>query len=637
MRGRFFDDRNARFAAAVAAASIICGALIRARILFLAPFVSESRALWFAVGLAEDVAFAGALVLIASLLRGVVGRAFAMLAAIAALLLHFGLSELVIAFGHPFRAEDLQAGLHPVVLSGSVTVSVVIALVLIVSVFAISFALMLRRIRRVSIVAVVAATLVAFAFSFVDRNALSTEHPLFTIVRVAQEKPISQFKGEVAIPAARLDPRTLRELSAVPRSLFYDDAYPLAHRSESSVRAPLQNKPNIVFLLLEGVRATEISALGGEPRGVTPNLDRLVQSGTAFANAYSVGGYTPEGELGLWYGLLASPHELVMRTRPDVVLHGLPELLRGAGWRSLFWIHNSDQTLYSSGQFYKPRGFHVIDGRDFAPDEPRTSWGFSDRALMRKAIATLGAADAPFAAMVITISNHHPFALPSDARTKLRIEARPGRVVHDGGPWWESRTMAMLETVHYTDEAIGDFFAMARAQPWFANTIFVIAGDHGVAVAPYGRSATLHEAIELRHHVPIIIWSPLLPPSTVRRDAVSQADVMPSLLALLGINTPRAGTGIDVASPHEHPVLSWAFEARVVTVREGKWTYHAWVKPRSIDIEREMLVDTLADPRGEHDAIGDQPHIGQHLRRLAAIWLDGYAPLIRSGHSGLPR
>src|SRR5207237_223922 len=396
-------------------------------------------------------------------------------------------------------------------------------------------------------------------------------------------------------------------------------------------------KPNIVFLLLEGVRATEISALGGEPRGATPNLDALVQSGTAFANAYSVGGYTPEGELGLWYGLLASPHELVMRTRPDVVLHGLPEILRGAGWRSLFWIHNSDQTLYSSGQFYKPRGFHVIDGRDFAPDEPRTSWGFSDRALMRKAIKTLGGADTPFAAMVITISNHHPFALPSDARTKLRIEARPGRVVRDGGPWWESRTMAMLETVHYTDEAIGDFFAMARTQPWFANTIFVIAGDHGVAVAPYGRSATLHEAIELRHHVPIIIWSPLLAPSPVRRDPVSQADVMPSLLALLGINTPRAGTGIDLAQPREHPVLSWAFEARVVTAREGRWTYHAWVKPRSIEIERELLVDTIPDPRGEHNALSDRPQIAQHLRRLAAIWLDGYAPLIRSGHSGLPR
>ncbi len=59
---------------------------------------------------------------------------------------------------------------------------------------------------------------------------------------------------------------------------------------------------------------------------------------------------------------------------------GLPEMLRGLGWRSFLWIHNSDQNFYRRDRFYLPRGFRIIDGKDFPIREPRTNWGFSDRA-----------------------------------------------------------------------------------------------------------------------------------------------------------------------------------------------------------------------------------------------------------------
>ena len=50
-----------------------------------------------------------------------------------------------------------------------------------------------------------------------------------------------------------------------------------------------ENKPNIVFFFTDDQRAGTIHALGNE-RIHTPNMDWLVENGTAFNQAYIMGG-----------------------------------------------------------------------------------------------------------------------------------------------------------------------------------------------------------------------------------------------------------------------------------------------------------------------------------------------------------
>ena len=69
---------------------------------------------------------------------------------------------------------------------------------------------------------------------------------------------------------------------------------------------PAGLRPNVVFLLMEGVRSEELGAWGGL-KGLSPRLDDLARHGIRVARAYSPGTHTPEGELALWYGLFASP------------------------------------------------------------------------------------------------------------------------------------------------------------------------------------------------------------------------------------------------------------------------------------------------------------------------------------------
>ena len=127
--------------------------------------------------------------------------------------------------------------------------------------------------------------------------------------------------------------------------------------------------------------------------------------------------------------------------------------------------------------------------------------------------------------MVLTITNHHPFQLPSDAgKPPLAIDV-PEERGYMRLPGMHSlvgrHTVPMLRTMNYTDEAIGDFFEGARRRPWFSETIFVVTSDHGLPIAPLSGRMTTHRLEELRHRVPLLFYAPdLIAPGTRARSRI---------------------------------------------------------------------------------------------------------------------
>ena len=382
-------------------------------------------------------------------------------------------------------------------------------------------------------------------------------------------------------------------------------------------------KPNIVFLVLEGVRAAELGAWGGLP-GLSPHLDDLAHRGFRAARAYSPGTHTPEGELALWYGLLASPRRLILTDTPGAPGDGLPEILRRAGWRSFLWIFGGDQTFYKRERFYVPRGFRMVDGRDLDSSEPLTNWGFSDKALVRAAVRAIDRLKSPFAAMVLTVSNHHPFQVPSDAVTSFAppSSARGGFVKVPGlRELLGLHTGPMLKTIHYTDEAVGDFFALAAQRPWYARTVFIICGDHGLPVAPLDGTPSPHRFADLRHHVPLIVFSPMLEGGATLDDPASLADVPATLLGLLGL-PGGAGDGRDLFAPSDAPAIAWDDEGRTVTAATRDFVYHATLEPDdegSLSATEESLFSP-ADAAGAEDLAPREPKALAFFRRSVLAW-----------------
>ena len=641
----------------------LAGGAIRLFVARASPLPPDSPALFFVSGLAQDLAVGLLLALLSRCLQaaGIRGGPAAAVAAVPSAILlagHVAWAEAITFFGHPPRREDLEVALGADFLSRSAEPQALLRLgaCLAGGGFA-TFLLgrILARRRRAPAIRLVAGAVVALAGTLVLHRLApvpTANGVLLAALDLANEPRPEDAQGRATVPPPRARPETIRALApGRPADAWLSSDFPLAarvapHRTEAP-RVPEGLRPNLVFVLLEGVRAREISCYGGPVPGLTPNLDRLAREGTRVERAYSPGTFTPQGEVAYWYGLLATPGSLLPVQNPDARLFGLPEILRAHGWHSFLWIHNGDESFYRRDRFYLPRGFRMVDGRDFPRSDVRTNWGCSDKALAQRAVDALDQTPEPFAAMVLTVSNHHPFQVPADAATAapaLGTEERGWFAPAAGLPLVGRHTVLMMKTIHYTDEAVGDLFRLAASRDWARRTVFVVSGDHGLPIVPVGGLSSPHELAELRHRVPLLIWSPLLPGGRVLEGPATLADVPPTLLGLLGIEGPRPFAGIDLFDPDvdlaERPLPLYDRDARRVTVLRGRLAYHARLEPPRTSAEwtlgNDILVDTKSDPRGLEDAAPRLPSEAARLRRDAETFVDVYPWLALSGRTGLP-
>ncbi len=642
---------------------VFLGAAIRFRLYLGSPLPPAQPLLWGALGLVQDLAIfslAGALALFST--RFVwQRRAWSALTGFILCLcvLHLVWSEVVVFFGHPVRARDFQVGLRPVLLLRSVRILLLLTFAGVVLVSWILIRWTARRARKTRRAWVTGSRLCALALCSFGLSALPLKihgaetayNPVMGLAVLIREWPQTDPEGRFRVPKPALPAVELRKLAPrTPQRDYFHDEFPLAHRAPSrsklapKVREDL--RPNIVLIVMEGVRSEEIGVYGGPVRGLTPHLDQLASRGTRVDRVYCNGTHTPEGELALLYGILPSPYEVLMTTRAETAMTGLPEILRRDGWISFFWIHNGDQNFYRRNDFYLLRGFRTIDGRDFPAEEMRTNWGYSDQALARRAFTALNGTREPFAAVVLTVSNHHPFEVPSDALTEvegLPSEKRGFSRLGDPAQIVGKHTVPMLRTIHYTDEAIGEFIALARTRSWFSRTIFVITSDHGLAVAPLGELRTEHRLMELRHRIPLIFFSQLLAGGRVIPGPASQIDILPTLLGLMGSTADRAGLGRDLLDPDsddpDRPVIIWSREAETITVVTQRRVYHGRVPSGSSSLEafvEETLIDPVRDPEGGYNLLEADPEAAARMRRVAQVYFQVHPWLVVQGRSGLP-
>ncbi|MFI5119116.1 MAG: LTA synthase family protein [Thermoanaerobaculia bacterium] len=608
-------------------AALVCGLAIRMRLLAASPLPSAQPIRWLLAGAADDLA----LLALGAGLALLVGRAWPRLARglYAAWASALGLSLLVwsdvlVYFGHPPRGTDLSVGADAGFVARSTDRWALLRLLAVALFFAAAIRVAARRKKpalRAGPAAGVAVTALALALAPLPVSMRATaRHPLFSLASLAGARA---WQRELIEP-----PPAFRPLPAsgspgagaapLPRP-------PSGPRLAGAPRVPEGVKPNVVFVLLEGVRSEELGAWGGL-KDLSPHLDDLARHGVRVDRAFSPGTHTPEGELALWYGLLASPRRLILTEAPDEPGDGLPEILRRAGWRSFLWIFGGDQTFYRRERFYVPRGLRMVDGRDLDAEEPRTNWGYSDKVLVRAAVRAIDRLDTPFAAMVLTVSNHHPFQVPADAVTSFTPppSAHGGFVSVPGLPELLGlHTGPMLRTIHYADEALGDFFALAERRPWYARTIFVVCGDHGLPIAPLSGTPTAHRFASLRHQVPLVLFSPLFPGGLTLAGPASLADVPATLLGFLG-SREGVGDGHDLfeEAPSTRPVIAWDDEGRTVTAATRAYTYHATLAPDGTGTLRaaDESLFAAADSAGANDLAQKEPETVAFFRASVLSW-----------------
>ena len=164
--------------------------------------------------------------------------------------------------------------------------------------------------------------------------------------------------------------------------------------------------------------------------------------------------------------------------------------------------------------YFGSNDYAVLDQRDFPSDTVafENAWGVADESLfanVERQLASAGSSVSPFFVHVMTTSNHRPFTYPDG---RIDIKSPGGR---DGA-------------VKYTDYAIGEFIRQATKQPWFKDTLFVITADHCASAA--GNT----ELPVSGYHIPMIFYGPELVRPGHLSSMVSQLDIPPTLLRILG-------------------------------------------------------------------------------------------------------
>lgn len=299
-----------------------------------------------------------------------------------------------------------------------------------------------------------------------------------------------------------------------------------SHPAVIKVKQKSPTQPNVVVVMMESMSAEYMSTFGNK-EGLTPSLDRLAGEGMLFTHLYAAGTRTVRGLEALSAALPPLPGKSVVRWPNVSNLNTLGAALADRGWSPHF-LYGGYGMFDNMNGYFGAQGYQVTDRTSFKDGlvEFENVWGVADEHLFDQTLIEIDkdhAAGRPFFGHIMTASNHVPFTYPAG---RIDIPS-PGK--RAGG-------------VKYADYAVGRFIEMARKKPWFDNTVFLFVADHCASSAGKAK-IPVH-----RYHIPAIVYAPkMIQPKRVDTLA-SQIDLVPTLLAMLGLQADDHFVGRDILS-----------------------------------------------------------------------------------------
>lgn len=295
---------------------------------------------------------------------------------------------------------------------------------------------------------------------------------------------------------------------------------------------PFRRRPrNVILISVESLSASFVGVYGSK-QNLTPNLDALARDGMQFDRVFATGTRTVRGLEALSLGTPPVPGQAIVRRPGNEHLATLGELLEHQGFATYFF-YGGYGYFDNMNACFSANDYRVVDRTDIAKEKISFAnvWGVADEVLFDQVLRTLDhpqAPQKPFLAHIMTTSNHRPFTYP-DGRIDI---ASPGG--REGA-------------VKYTDYAIGKFIRDARAKPWFAGTLFVIVADHCAAVA--GKTKLPVE----NYRIPLIFYAPQIVRPARYTNIMSQIDLAPTLIEVLGKEGDDHFFGRSVFEPGPSP------------------------------------------------------------------------------------
>lgn len=321
------------------------------------------------------------------------------------------------------------------------------------------------------------------------------------------------------------------------------DALDLA-RHEVPVGRVGGGRPNVVVILIESLATYKVGCFGNPANG-TPAFDALARDGMLFRRFFVPVHGTARSVFTLVTGIPdVEVNETSSRNPLAVKQHTIINAFEG--YEKLYFLGGSATWGNVRGLLSgNIAGLRLYEEGDY--DAPRVDvWGISDMSLFEEANRRLGAlGDRPFFAVIHTSGHHRPYTIPDDSRGFVKVETDELTLRKAG-----FTSLPEFNAFRFLDHSLGWFFEQARRQPYFANTIFVMLGDHGLPGSashlPYGTA----ELALVRFQVPLLVYAPgLLGPGRSIDTVGSEVDVLPTVASLAGTPYLNTTLGRDLLDP----------------------------------------------------------------------------------------
>ena len=356
---------------------------------------------------------------------------------------------------------------------------------------------------------------------------------------------------------------------------------------------------NVVVFVMESFSAEHSALLrpdlyaDKEQKGYTPFMDSLMRQSYTFYNMYANGRRSIQALPAVWASIPSYKNPFVLMPQSMAETRALPAILRDKGYRTMFFC-GSDHGSMGFGAFARTTGIeHLYSRQDYEARHGKGDfdgyWGIWDEKFIDYMGEELQQSQSPFFATIFTLTSHHPFVIPEEYEGKFPEGLTPNH-----------------KCVGYVDNAVGKFFAKYGDEEWFQNTIFVFVADH----VSSEQFSDVFRTSPGSYQVMGFIHAPNSSLVGEHRQVVSQVDIMPTLLGLMGNDEPYFAFGRDIFGEHEAEPISVSYDNNM---------FQAITAQHLILFDENQLVAVYAldDIRHEHN-LKDEIDTSSIERRLKA-------------------
>jgi N-sulfoglucosamine sulfohydrolase len=285
---------------------------------------------------------------------------------------------------------------------------------------------------------------------------------------------------------------------------------------------PVSQRPNLLLITADDLNGDSTGWMDGKA-GVTPNIDAFAASAHQFRNCHTVIPICQPSRSAFLTGRL--PHRSGAAgfgpVRADVPT--LTEILRANGYFTV--------AINKIKHMAPPEKFRWDTTFDGSGKDPATM-----RRQFEESVGAARETGKPFFINANSTDPHGPFP-PSDELELNESDVEVPSFLEDL-PEVRSEIARYFGAVRRLDQTLGEIIAALDASPHEKDTVVLFFADHGMSM-PYSKATLYRNAT----WTPVLLRSHRFNPRVINDDLLSNIDIMPTILDLLGIAQPGGMDG----------------------------------------------------------------------------------------------